>query len=210
MPATTAVTATLYATSAAASLSIASLSTASPTRSGTPIRLNVAAAETGSVGARIAPSTNAAGQLRSPMAACATTATAAIVTSTRANVSDTSWAVAARSSCGDALKPDECSSGGRKTRKITSGASSIAGRPGTKPIATPPTTSTIGYGIEMRSASRTSTAAAKRTAMRYSMSPTSPEVYVARGRSPRRGAANRARRAAGPRRAEPVRYRRAA
>ena len=102
--------------------------------------------------------------------ACETTATAAIVTSTSANVSETSWVAAARSSCGDALNAAACSSGGRKTRKTTSGASSTSGRPGTKPIATPPTTSTIGYGIETSSASRTSTAAAKRTAMRNSMS----------------------------------------
>ena len=40
------------------------------------------------------------------MTACATTATATIVTSTSPNVSETSCAVAARSSCGEALKPD--------------------------------------------------------------------------------------------------------
>ena len=118
---------------------------------------------------------NAAGQL-SPIASCATTATAHIVTSTSANVSETSCTDAARSSCGEAAKPAACSSGGRKTRKIASGASSMSGRPGTKPIATPPMTSTIGYGIATRSARRTSTAAAKSTAMRNSMSPTGAGV----------------------------------
>ncbi len=156
-------------------MSIASASTATDTRSGTPSRENVAAAETGSVGATIAPSTNASAQLRSPIAACATTATATIVTSTSRKLSETSCAAALRSSCGDAAKPDACSSGGRNSRKIASGASSMSGSPGRKPIATPALTRTIGYGIEMTSASRTNTAAAKRTAMRNSMSLTGPE-----------------------------------
>ena len=41
-----------------------------------------------------------------------------------------------------------------------------------EPIASPPSTSTIGYGTEIRSASRTSTAAAASSRIRNSMSPT--------------------------------------
>ncbi len=56
---------------------IASPSTSIPTRSGTCMRLNVACAATGSVGATTAPSTNAAGHERPSISSCAATATAA-------------------------------------------------------------------------------------------------------------------------------------
>ena len=54
--------------------------------------------------------------------------------------------ISALSSRGDEYQPAACSSGGRKTRKTTSGSSSRSGSAGTKPIARPPSTSTIGYG----------------------------------------------------------------
>ena len=82
MPSTAATTAMRYATSAVPSLIIASPSTSSRNRGGAPSRENVAVADTGSVGATIAPSTNAASQLIPGTIAWATTATAAIVAST--------------------------------------------------------------------------------------------------------------------------------
>ncbi len=83
------------------------------------MRLKVADADTGSVGATMAPRMNAAGQL-SPISSCPTTATAPIVTSTSAIVSEKSCAAAARSSWGDALKPDACSALGLDVDRVRS------------------------------------------------------------------------------------------
>ena len=66
------------------------------------MRLNVAVAAIGSVGATTAPSTNAAGQLSPSISACATTATAPIVPSTSASTSTESGRHSAFSSRGDA------------------------------------------------------------------------------------------------------------
>jgi hypothetical protein len=95
-----AASATRKATSAVASLIIASPSTSTPTRSGTPRRLKVAVAATGSVGATTAPSTNAAGQLMPSTAAWATTATATIVMSTTPTARNDSVPSSARRSRG--------------------------------------------------------------------------------------------------------------
>ena len=112
------------------SLTIASPSTSRRTRWGAPIRENVAVAETGSVGPTIAPSTNAASQLIPGTISWATAATTTIVTSTRPIESSASGAISALSSRGDEFQPAACSSGGRKTRKTTSGSSSRSGQPG--------------------------------------------------------------------------------
>ncbi len=136
--------ATRKLTSAVASLSRDSPSTISRTRAGAWTRWKVASAATGSVGATTAPSTKAPAHGSPPTTAWAITATPPIVASTSASDSQPSAERSARSSCGEALKPAEVSRGGRKTRKTTSGGSSRSGRPGTKPIARPPTTRTIG------------------------------------------------------------------
>src|SRR4051812_42918678 len=51
---------------------------------------------------------------------------------------------------------------------MTSGLSSTSGRPGTSPIASPPSTSRIGYGTRTTSASRTSPSAARSSTKRNS------------------------------------------
>src|SRR3954470_6713088 len=53
---------------------------------------------------------------------------------------------------------------------MTSGLSSRSGSPGMSPMPSPPSTSTIGYGTRIRSASRTSPAAASSSANRNSIS----------------------------------------
>ena len=70
-----------YATSAVASLISASPSRIETSRRGTPSRRAIAVAATGSVGPTMAPSANAACQLR-PIISCATTATTTIVART--------------------------------------------------------------------------------------------------------------------------------
>ena len=80
---------------------IASPSTSIPTRSGTCMRLKVACAATGSVGATTAPSTNAAGHERPSISSCAATATAPIVASTAPSASTVSGRSSARSSRGE-------------------------------------------------------------------------------------------------------------
>src|SRR5829696_1284274 len=152
-------------------LIIASPSTSSRTRAGAPMRENVATAATGSVGPTTAPSTNAASQLIPGTIAWATTATAPIVASTSPIESSPSGRSAAPSSRGDDCHAAACSSGGRNTRKTTSGSRSSSGSSGTNPIASPPTTSTIGYGTEIDSASRTRIAAAPSSMITNSMSP---------------------------------------
>ncbi len=103
--------------------------------------------------------------------AWATTATATMVASTSPTASSASGRTSALSIRGSEYQPAACSSGGRKIRKTTSGSSSRSGSQGTRPMASPPTTSTIGYGTATTSASRTSTAAATRSRSRNSMSP---------------------------------------
>ncbi len=157
-------------TSATASFTMLSPSTRVATRFEIPTRSKVAIAETGSVGATIAPSTKASAQLMLGMTVSATTATAPIVTRVRPSTSQVSGRSSARSSLGDAQYPADCRIGGRKTRKTTSGSSSRFGPPGMKPIPRPPSTRTIGYGIEIRSASRTNTIAAATSTISVSMS----------------------------------------
>ena len=53
-----------------------------------------------------------------------------------------------------AKKAAEYSSGGRKITSTSSGSSSTSGSPGMKPSTSPPTTSTIGYGMSDRARGR--------------------------------------------------------
>src|SRR5262249_19293519 len=60
--------------------------------------------------------------------------------------------------------------GGRNRRKTRSGSSSIAGRPGTKPRASPPRTRTTGYGTANRRATTASTVETTRSRRTISIS----------------------------------------
>ena len=126
------------------SLTKLSPSTTETTRRGAFWRRAIAVAATGSVGATIAPSVNAAAHERPPISSWATTATAHIVASTRPIAAIEIARASRRSSCRLAKKAAEYSSGGRNTTSTSSGASSTVGIPGTKPSTSPPTTSTIG------------------------------------------------------------------
>ena len=88
--------------------------------------------------------------------AWATTATAAIVASTSPTASSASGRdlgaqLARRRSTS---RPRAAAAAGRRGRRRP-GSSSRSGSPGIRPIASPPSTSTIGYGTRTRSASRT-------------------------------------------------------
>ena len=98
----------------------------------TPSRSSTAVAETGSVGPSTAPSTNAADH-GIPSSAFATAATAAIVTTTSPTASSPIGFQLARSSETLTVIAAAYSSGGRKTKKITSGSTSGDGRPGHEP-----------------------------------------------------------------------------
>src|SRR5689334_244930 len=84
VPAVAAPTATRYSVSPTPSLTKDSPSTTVATRSGTGTRRKTAVADTGSVGARTAPSTKAIAQLKSPISSRATAATTTTVTTTSA------------------------------------------------------------------------------------------------------------------------------
>jgi hypothetical protein len=86
LPATTAATATRYATSAVASLKRPSPSMALTIRRGASRRRMIVAAASGSVGDTIAPRTNAASHGRPGTSVCAAQATAHMVTSTSPTV----------------------------------------------------------------------------------------------------------------------------
>ena len=77
-------------------------STSVATRSETPIRSKVVIAETGSVGATIAPSTNPSAQLMLGITAWAAAATATIVASVNPRTSQVRGTSSARSSLGEA------------------------------------------------------------------------------------------------------------
>ena len=145
-PSVAATSATLKAVRPVASLISDSPWTSSFTRSGTRTLAKVATAATASVGATTAPSMNAAGHVNAATNSCAATATTAIVTSTSASASSPSARLSARSSRGDEYQPADISSGGTKTSSTTCASSSIGGIPGTNARASPPSTSTIGYG----------------------------------------------------------------
>ena len=103
----------------------------------------ISAGATASVGETIAPSTNDSAQ-PSPTTSWATTATAAIVTST-SGIESTAIARAFwRSSRTEVKNAAPYRSGGRKIRSTMSGSSSTFGTPGRKPITVPPSTSVIG------------------------------------------------------------------
>src|SRR4051794_9376125 len=170
LPPMTTATATRYATSAVASLKRPSPSMLLSSRRGTPSRRITTAAASGSVGDTIAPSANAADHGIPSMSACATTATAAIVMSTR----PTELSVRARKFARMSPKLEKNAapyrSGGRKTTSTTSGSRCSSGTPGTRPNSAPPITSTIGYGTSSRCASAVRpTTATRRPTIRSSV-----------------------------------------
>jgi hypothetical protein len=114
-----------------------------PTRPDTPSLRKTASAVTGSVGARIAPRTKAAAQGR-PIRKCATIAIAAVVHRTSPTARSRIGLRWARNSSGEEKKAAALKSGGRKMIKITSGAISISGNPGTNPMPRPPRTRKMG------------------------------------------------------------------
>src|SRR5918997_62319 len=158
VPAVTAISATLKATSPVPSFIRLSPPTTVPTRSGTPRRRKIASAATGSVGAKMAPSTNETAHGR-PTAKWATAATAKVVAKTRPTARSVIALRWARRSSGEEKKAAEFNSGGKKTTKITSGGTSTTGNPGTKPSPSPPSTRKIGYGIFTTRANCASSAA---------------------------------------------------
>ena len=113
-------------------------------RRGTPSRLVIDTAASGSVGDTIAPSANAAAHGSPSIAACATSATEHIVMST----SPIAVRVIARA-CARRSRTDEKyaalnRSGGRKISRTRSGSSCTSGTPGANPTRLPPITSRIG------------------------------------------------------------------
>ena len=111
-------------------------------RSGAPSRRSTDVAAIGSVGPRIAPSTSAGPQ---PMCAtaCATTATAPIVTNTSPTASSPIACAWARRSCVDEPNDAAYTSGGRNTNSTTLGSTRGADVPDAIPTTRPPSTSTI-------------------------------------------------------------------
>ena len=98
-PVAAAVTATLYATSAVASLNSPSPSRILTSADGAPRGRITAVAATASGGATMAPRTNAAGHVNSDVSACAATATATIETTTRSTASRTMGHSSCLNSC---------------------------------------------------------------------------------------------------------------
>ena len=158
LPPSAAAAANLYATRAVPSLMRLSPSSTDTTRRGASWRRAIAVAAIGSVGATIAPSVNAAAHDRPSIRTCATTATAHIVASTRPTASSEIGRRSRLSSCRFAKNAAEYSSGGRNSTSTSSGSRRTSGMPGTKPSTSPPTTSTIGYGMFAARAAADSTA----------------------------------------------------
>jgi hypothetical protein len=104
----------------------------------------MALAASGSVGETIAPRANATGQVIPSTMAMAATATAAAVARTSPTASSEIVRASARRSRGEAKKPAQYSSGGRKATRTSSGGRVTSGMPGTNPITSPPSTSRIG------------------------------------------------------------------
>ncbi len=103
-----------------------------------------AVAATASGGDTIAPSTNATGQVIPGISACATQATAVVVTTTRPMASRAIGRLLAAKSRHDVNQAVANSSGGRNSSSTSSGSMWTCGRPGTNASASPPTTSRIG------------------------------------------------------------------
>src|SRR5262245_54133378 len=141
-----------------------------------PSRRVTAATATASGGDTIAPSTKADGQGSAGTSACATAATAAIVTRTRPTESSEIERRCHRKSRQDVLKADQYSRGGMKTRKMTSGESVARGSSGMNASSVPPSTSRTGEGTTSRSASWLITAVAASSTRTSSSAFTSREV----------------------------------
>ncbi len=159
-------------TRAAASLIRLSPSITLTIRRGAPTRRIRAVAATGSVGDTIAPSAKDIGHDMS-ITSWATTATAAAVTITRPIDVTEIARMSRRSALRSEKNAAEYSNGGRKIVSTRSGSSSTVGTPGTSASASPPSTSTIGYGtlsqLAIALSSETETKSATRKTSRFSI-----------------------------------------
>ena len=124
-------------------------------------------AATASGGDTMAPSAKATGQLMPGMTALATTATAAVVTTTSPTARRVIGRRLRRKSRSEVKYAADHRMGGRKIRNTISGSRGTTGSRGTKLSASPPSTRKIGSGIRMRRASavQTRTATSNRTSV---------------------------------------------
>ena len=159
VPDTAAATATRYSTRAVASLSSPSPSRMETIRRGSPRRPATAVAATGSGGDTIAPSTTATAH-GIPSTEWASSATAAVVTSTSPTASRPIGRRLARSCRRSMCSAAQYSSGGRNRARVSSGSSSTSGSPGIRATASPASSSSTGSGMAVRPASLTTTATA--------------------------------------------------
>ena len=159
-----------------ASLIIASPSTSRPTRSGTCMRLNVAVAAIGSVGATTAPSTNAAGQLEAVDQRVRDDRDAAHRGEHEREHQDRR--AAASSALQLARRGVEARRGQQRRQEHEearrSDRCSIVGRPGTRPPPARPAPARSDTGTCRYARPRTSPAATSRRMNRNSRSPTLP------------------------------------
>ena len=138
------------------------------------MRLKVAVAATGSVGATTAPSTNAAAQLEAVDQRVGGDGDGAHRRQHEPDGEQHQRPQLGAQLARRGVKPAEASSGGRKTRKTTSGSTLDLGQAGHERRSPRPTsTSAIGYGMCSQAASRTSAAAPSSSRKRNSRSATS-------------------------------------
>src|SRR6478735_908956 len=104
-------------------------------------------AATASGGEMIAPSTNASAQPKPGINVCAIHATALIEKITQPTASKVIGRFAALKSGHEVAHAAAYRTGGRKTKKTTSGFKTMIGRCGISPIPIPVNTRRIGYGI---------------------------------------------------------------
>lgn len=141
-----------------ASLNRLSACTRACTRGGRDNRRANAATATGSVLASTAPSAKAM-PTGSGVSAMAKAPTAAAETSTSPTASAVTGRHTARRSRQGSSSPAANSSGGRTTKLTTSGVTTMAGTPGSRPTTTPAMTSSDGAGTRNRRANVATTVA---------------------------------------------------
>ena len=143
-PVIAAVRAAAYRISDDASLSRLSPSTIATSRRGRCIRSRIAALASSSVGATIAPSTKAIAHGIAGIVACATTATIPVVAQTRPIAKYQMRPALSRITSVGAEIASQYNSGGRKMTSTRLGSRVSGGKPGMKPMTSPPSTSVIG------------------------------------------------------------------
>ena len=141
-----------YAVSEVASLMRLSPSRIVTIRRGTPSRWKIDVAATASGGATIAPRVSAAARPMPGIMAFATRPTASVVNSTRPTARRRIGRAFARKSRIGVKYAAANRMGGRNRAKTRSGWSSMRGRPGTRPRATPARSSRIGSAMRSRRA----------------------------------------------------------